>query len=317
MKVFVVGATGVLGRRIVERLARGGHAVVGLSRRPENDAVIRSSGGEPRTADPFDVASLARAAEGADVVIHAATKIPVGTRIKTADWTENDRVRREGIRSLLAATARVGARHYIQQSVVWLARPEAETEFDEGSSFRSPNPVYQSMIEGESTVLEASRRHGFDASILRCGFFYAAETAHLRQMGEALARRRLPIAGDGGAIWRMIHADDAASAFMAAAETERPGLCHVVDDEPVPVGTFLAALAERIGAPTPRHVPRWLARLAIGESNLSFFTTSTRTGNARLRREIGWAPAFPTYRQGLDEIVARWRDEGYLKGRKG
>lgn len=311
MRAFVVGATGTLGRRIVRQLAKRGHTVVGLARRPENDRVIRSLGGEPRTADPFDVASLARAAEGTDVVIHAATKIPVKARIRAADWAENDRIRREGIRALLAATARVGAQRYIQQSIVWLARPEDESEFDESSTFRNPDPVYQSMMEGETSVREASDDHGFAASILRFGFFYGADSAHIRQMGEGLARGKLPIIGEGRGIWRLIHLEDAANAFVTVAESPRSGLWHAVDDEPVAVRTFLTALAERLRAPKPRHVPRWIARIAVGNETASFFIASTRTGNARIRQDLGWVPSFPTYRQGLDEIVTTWRAEGF------
>lgn len=311
MKVFLVGATGVLGRRIIHQLGENGHKVVGLVRRPENEGVIRSLGGEPKHADPFDSESLARAAANSDVVIHAATKIPVKARFRRSDWTENDRIRTEGVRALLDANEAVGARQYIQQSLVWLARPPDGSTFDESSPFRNPQRTYRSMIDGEALVKAASERHGFAASILRCGLFYSADAAHTRLIAEGLARRKLPIIGNGSGIWGLIHAEDAASAFVSAAETGKAGLFHVVDDEPVDVGAFLRAFAERLGSPKPRKVPRFLARLVLGREGLSVFTDSTRTSNSRLRRETQWAPRFPSYREGLDEIVGSWRAEGF------
>lgn len=311
MRVFVVGATGVLGRRIVRQFAERHHQVVALSRRPENDKTIRSLGSEPRTANPFDVPSLVRAAAGADVVVHAATKIPSRVRIRPRDWAENDRIRRDGIRALLEATAAIGARQYIQQSIVWLARPSDEAEFDEGSVHRNPHPAYQSMVDGEASVCAASERHGFRAAILRAGNLYSADAAQTRQMGEGLARRRLPIIGNGLAIWRLVHAEDVARAFVFTAESEKAGLWHVVDDEPVSVSAFLEAMASRLRVRPPRRIPVWLARLVVGREIVSFFTASTRTSSARLKRDLGWTPAFPTFREGLDEIVAAWRAEDF------
>ncbi len=109
----------------------------------------------------------------------------------------------------------------------------------------------------------------------------------------------------------MIHADDVASAFVAAAESPRSGVWHVVDDRPVALAEFLGAMAERLGAPPPRSIAPWIARLALGPYTTGLLQTSFVTSNVRFSRDFGWRPAFPTYREGLDEVVETWRKEGF------
>lgn len=164
--------------------------------------------------------------------------------------------------------------------------------------------------EGEQIAREAGARHGFQVAVLRCGGFYSADAAHSRMLAEGLARRRLPIIGRGDAVMALIHSDDAAGAFVAAAEAARDGLWHVVDDRPVPVAELLTTLAQKLGAPPPRHVPAWLARLVAGRTAVEYFTTSTQTSNRKFKEEVGWKPRFPTIREGLEEVVYAWRSEG-------
>ncbi|HEX8709339.1 MAG TPA: NAD-dependent epimerase/dehydratase family protein [Pyrinomonadaceae bacterium] len=310
MKVFIAGATGVLGRRLVRQLAGRGHSVVGLARSQQGQSLLRSLGGESRTADIFDADALARAAEGAEVVIHAATAIPSRQRMRPRDWVLNDRLRREGTSALAEAAARIGARLYMQQSIVWLARPRDGSFFDETAA-PQPDAVTLSALDSEKIATEEGIRSGFEVALLRCGLFYAPDASHTRMMGEGLKRRRLPIIGSGEAVLACLHADDAASAFVTAAEAGRGGLWHVVDDQPVTVAELFSDFAEMLGAKPPRHVPVWLARLAAGNYTADFFTSSIRTSNARFRRETGWSPGFPSYRQGLRQVISTWKAEGF------
>ena len=303
MNIFIAGSTGVLGRRLVEQFVARGHQVTGLVRSREGERLVEDLGGTPRFADLFDSAALVHAAQGADVVIHAATAIPTAARTTARDWQTNDRIRREGTASLAECAARVGARQFIFQSIVWVARPADDGAFDEDSP-PNPDPIIQSAVDGEEITKQAAARGGFAGSVLRCGWFYSADSVHIRQFAGGLKRRRMPIIGLGGAIWRMLHADDAAGAFVAAAESGKAGLWHVVDDEPVTAAEFLSAFAERLSAPLPRRVPAWLVRLLAGRATVDFLTHSTRTSNARFKRDTGWQPTFPSYRKGLDEVVA-------------
>jgi nucleoside-diphosphate-sugar epimerase len=256
----------------------------------------------------FDAGSLAKAAEGCDTVIHAATAIPVKQKTAPADWAMNDHIRRKGTRCLTEAAAKIGAKTYLQQSITWVARPKDEFPFDEASPL-VPKPAIQSTIDAEAIAREAESAEGFIVSILRGGFFYDSESAHTQMLAGALRKRQMPIIGGGGALWAMIHTDDAASAYVAAAEKPRSGVWHIVDNELVQVCTFLKELAARLGAPEPRRVPVWLARWLAGEQAVEYFTRSTQTTNARFRRDFGWTPRFPTYREGLDQIAAAWNAE--------
>lgn len=308
MRVFIAGATGVLGRRLVRQFAERGHEVVGLARDERGRAAVESGGGEARAGDLFDADSLARAGEGAEVFIHAATSIPNKRRLRSADFAENDRIRREGTLALAEAAGRAGARLYLQQSIAWVARPSDGSFFDEDSPPR-PDRVSLSAFDAERFAHEAGARLGFGVGVLRCGWFYAPDAASTRAFGAGLRARQMPVVGRGDALMSCVHADDAAGAFVAAAEAGRGGLWHVVDDRPVTVREMLEEFAALLGAPPPRRVPAWLARLAAGSYAVEFMTSSTLTSNARLRRETAWTPRFPTIKEGLAQIVAEWGEE--------
>jgi 2-alkyl-3-oxoalkanoate reductase len=308
MKVFIAGATGVLGRRLIVQLRERGHEVIGLARSDANERVVRSLGGESRRGDLFDAASLARVAEGAEVVIHAATAIPSKMKITSDDWDINDRIRRDGTRALAQCAGQIGARLYIQQSIAWLARPPDESFFDEQSPSH-PDRITQSALDGETIATEAGAAAGFGVAVLRCGFFYAHDSSQIRMLGEGLRHRKVPLVGSGDAILATLHADDAASAFVAAAEAGRSGLWHVIDDRPGTTREFLFTFAEKLGAPRPRHVAEWVARLLAGRETVAFFTTSTRTSNARIKADLAWSPRYPTIHEGIDQIVTAWKEE--------
>lgn len=307
MKVFLAGATGVLGRRVVYRLRERGHQVVALARTPEKAHWLEEQGASPQSVSLFDAEELVRAADGCDVVVHAATSIPRKARVRPRDWAENDHIRREGTRSLTICAARIGASAYVQQSVVWVARPDDESAFDEDSPVVS-HPLMQSAADGERIALDAGQRHGFSATVLRCGWFYGADAAHTRMFRDGLRRRQFPVVGKGDAIWACLHLDDAASAFATAIEQPQTGLWHVVDDEPVQVRDFLNQFAALLDSKPPRTVPVWLARLFAGKQAVEFFTHSTRTSNARFRRDFAWSPQYPSYREGLRQVVDEWND---------
>ena len=308
MKVFIAGATGVLGRRLVRQFNQRGHVVVGLVRSTNGENIVRALGGEPRQGDLFDSDSLAKAADGCDTVIHAATAIPTKKKTIPADWAMNDRIRRQGTRCLTEAAGKIGAKTYMQQSIVWVARPRDGSAFDEDSPL-VPDPLVQSAIDAETIAREAGSVDGFCTVVLRIGVFYDSDSAHTQMLAEGIRKRALPIIGSGDAVWAMIHTDDAASAFVTVAEKPRNGVWHVVDNEPVTVRDLLVAWASRLGAGPPRRVPVWVAKWLAGEDAVRYFTKSTRTANARLRREFGWSPRYPSYREGLDQIVAAWNAE--------
>src|ERR1043165_1476500 len=223
---------------MIPQLVGRGHTVLGLTRSAEGKRLVEQLGGESREADVFDADALARAAEGAEVVIHAATSIPTKTRTKPSDWEMNDRLRRDGTRSLTSCAAKTGARLYLQQSIVWLARPRDGSFFDE-DAVPNPDAVTLSALDAERIALEAAELSGFKTCVLRCGYFYGPDAAHTRMFGEGLVKRKLPIVGHGRAHLCNLHTEDAARAFVTVAESDRSGLWHVVDDESVAIKDFM------------------------------------------------------------------------------
>lgn len=317
MKVFIAGSTGVLGKRLVNRFVDAGHRVIGLTRDEEGDRVVEGRGGEPRRGDILDEKSLQEAVDDVDVVIHAATAIPVDVKVKREDWELNDRVRREGTRNLVEVAGEVGATQYLQQSITWVVRNDDGSVFDETSE---PNTDYvtQSALDAEQIAKEGGDQHGFSVGVLRCGSFYSADSDHTRLMGRLLLDGRLPVIG-GGVLGRrdaavsFLHVDDAAHAFLAVADKGASGLWHVVDEEPVTYNEFITELAERLGASPPRRIPAWLARFFVGSYNAKFFSTPIPTTNERFKEELGWEPEYPSVREGLDEVVNEWVEEGTLR----
>lgn len=308
--MFVAGATGVLGRRLVRRLVARGHAAVGLARTEAGEQTVRSLGGEPRRADLFDADALTKAAEGCSVVIHVATAIPTKLRTSPKDWAKNDRIRREGTKCLTTAAARVGAGAYLQQSIVWAVRGPIGVMFDE-DAHPVNDPILASSLDGERIAREAGVAHGFRAAILRCGGFYSSDGWHTRILGESLVRGRPVLVDRGASVWSWIHAEDAAGAFLAASEWPKSGVWHIVDDRPVSLSEYLGALARRLGTRPPRHLPRSLARLVLGRYTAGLLASSFATSNARFRSDFRWQPAYPTFAEGLDEVVAAWQCEGF------
>jgi len=186
--------------------------VIEVVRSAEGEKLVRSLGGEPRQAYLFDAEALARAVEGAEVLIHAATAIPIQTKPAPEDWAMNDRIRRVGTRALAECARRIGARRYLFQSIVWVARPADQSAFDETSPV-APHPIYDSAADGEAIAQQS----GCEVSVLRCGGFYGADSRHTQELARLLKEHKMPIVGDGKAIWAMLHADDAAAAFVTAA----------------------------------------------------------------------------------------------------
>ncbi len=124
----------------------------------------------------------------------------------------------------------------------------------------------------------------------------------------------MAIVNGGKAKWSVLHVEDAAAAFVAAAEAERNGLWHVIDDYPVPISEFFGYLAEKLETRPPRHLPRWLFSVLAGKYTADFFSISMETSNSRFKKDFAWTPRFSTYREGLDEVVKAWGLEGYLQG---
>ncbi|MBX6365179.1 MAG: NAD(P)-dependent oxidoreductase [Gemmatimonadetes bacterium] len=310
MRVFVAGATGVLGRRLVPMLVEAGHEVTGMTRTPAKAALLREFGAHPVVADALDPDAVGRAvAESApEVIVHELTAIPANLDLRRfdRDFALTNRLRTEGTDNLLSAGRAVGVRRFVAQSyAAWnTARtgPQVRTEQDPLDP-DPPKPLRRTLEAIrylEEAVTGATWTEGI---VLRYGGFYGPGTSMAIRppspMVEMVRKRWLPIVGDGAGVMSFIHIDDAAAATVAAVERGRRGIYNIVDDEPAPASQWLPALAHAVGARPPLHVPRWLGRLLAGEAAVVLMTRVRGASNAKARRELGWRPRYPSWRQGF------------------
>jgi nucleoside-diphosphate-sugar epimerase len=308
MKVFLAGATGAIGKRLLPQLVGAGHTVTGTTRIPDKLDSIRKAGANPAIMNPLNKDEVLQAVRraGPDVIIHQLTSIPACFNIRRFDdeFTLTNRLRSEGTDYLLAAARYVGCRRFIAQSYVgWpFARIGTWVKNEAAPLLSSPEPgmqkSFQAILHMESAVLDEPGIEGF---VLRYGGFYGPGTS-LGQGGsmlEEVKKRRIPIVGKGTGYWSFVHIDDAASATMATVEAKSPGLYNICDDEPAPVAQWLPFLAGAIGAKAPRHIPRWLGRLLIGQHGVAMMTEIRGGSNQKAKSQMRWKLKWPTWRKGF------------------
>jgi 2-alkyl-3-oxoalkanoate reductase len=308
MRIFVAGATGALGRRLVPLLVQGGHQVTGMTRTAGKAAGLRAAGAEPVVADALDRDAVLRAVVAArpEVVVHELTALAQMTDFRRLDegFALTNRLRTEGTDHLLAAARAAGARRFVAQSFAgWpFARVGGPVKTEDDPLDPDPPAQLRRTLDAirhlEAAVLGAE---GIEGVVLRYGGFYGPGTSAGEGgfMLEDLRRRRFPLVGAGTGVWSFVHIDDAATATVAAVERGAPGIYQIVDDDPAPVSEWLPALAAAIGARPPLRVPAWVARLAGGAHGVVLMTEARGASNAKARRELGWRPAWPSWRQGF------------------
>ena len=316
MRIFVAGATGAVGRGLVPALVAAGHEVTGMTRTPAKAAALEQAGATPVVADALDAGAVARAVAEAEpeVVVNQLTDLAtLGSNMRRFDsyFETTNRLRTEGNDHLLSAARAAGARRFLAQSFGgWpFARDGAQVKSEDEPL--DPHPakgmrsIHAAIRHLEHAVTGAD---GIEGLVLRYGFFYGPGTSIGTQPeGDQVAgvrKRQLPVIGDGAGIWTFTHIDDAAAATALAVERGAPGLYNVVDDDPAPVAEWLPALAEAVGAPPPRHVPRLLGRIVGGEAAVAMMCEVRGADNAKAKRELGWNPIWPTWREGFRSGMA-------------
>jgi nucleoside-diphosphate-sugar epimerase len=300
MRVFVAGASGAIGIRLVPQLVDRGHQVIGTSRSAENAEHVRALGAEPVALDLLDRAAVRRAVLEAapDAIVHQATALAELTFSRNFDPTfaKTNRLRTEGTDALLAAARDAGVDRFVAQSFASYRNARVGGPVKTEDDPLDPAPVATTresnaaMRHLEEVVTNAG------GIALRYGIFYGAANDGLI---EPVRKRQYPIVGEGGGLASFIHLDDAAAATVLALEHDGPGIFNVVDDEPAPVREWLPVLAEALGAGPPRHFPRWLARLFAGEAAVVMGTDARGASNATAKRELGWEPRYPSWREGF------------------
>jgi nucleoside-diphosphate-sugar epimerase len=318
MKVFVAGATGALGRQLVPQLVARGHEVLGMTKTPSKQDLVRSLGARPVVADALDPDAVAQAVASAEpeVIVHELTALSGKLSVRFIRHPERsaasimtNRLRTEATDHLLAAGRAVGARRVVAQSIAPFGFGRTGGPLQTEADPLDPDPP-AAMRPGLAAIVHLERAvtaiEWGKGLALRYGAFYGPGTgfslAPDAQMAGPIRKRRFPLIGDGGGVWSFVHIEDAAAATVAAVERGQPGIYNVVDDEPAPVREWLPVLVSALDAKPPRRVPRWLARLAAGEMATVMMTNvRAAASNAKAKRELGWQLRYPNWRLGFAE----------------
>jgi 2-alkyl-3-oxoalkanoate reductase len=313
MRIFLAGAGGAVGKRLVPLLVANGHDVTGSTTTEAKGPALREAGAEPVVLNVLDhdavTAAVARAEP--EVVIHEATALAdLGQSLRRLDasFALTNRLRTEGTDNLLGAAKSAGARRFVAQSFSGWPNAREGTMVKSEADPLDPHPVRamrQTMAAIRYLESAVSGAAGIDGVVLRYGGLYGPGTS-LSEGGqhlELIRRRRFPIVGEGSGVWSFTHVDDAATATLLAAERGSPGIYNIVDDDPAPVREWLPELAAAVGAPPPRHVPVWLGRLLGGEVAVAMMTDIRGSSNAKAKRELGWQPLHPSWREGFRTLA--------------
>ncbi|WP_139416773.1 NAD-dependent epimerase/dehydratase family protein [Agromyces laixinhei] len=306
MRVFIAGATGAIGSRVVRLLVAAGHEVAGTSRHGDRLADIEAAGARGLVMDGLDATSVRTAVLEArpEVIVHELTALAgLAPDLKHFDqgFAMTNELRTSGTDHLLAVAAEAGVGRFIAQSYTgWPNERTGGAVKDEADPI-DPHPTDASKETIAAIRYVEGATAAADGVALRSGQLYGPGQSIGRggEMVEMIAAGRLPLVGGGTGITSFCHIDDAASATAAAVTHGAAGVYNIVDDDPAPVSEWLPALAEAVGAKAPRHVPAWVARPLIGEHGVSLMTKARGSSNAKAKRELDWTPDWPSWREGF------------------
>jgi 2-alkyl-3-oxoalkanoate reductase len=302
MRVFIAGAAGVIGQRLIPLLTADGHEVTGSTRASGKAALVRQLGATPVVVDGLDADGVLAAVREArpEVIIHEMTALTSMSNLRNFDkvFAVTNQLRTAGTDNLLAAARAAGTGRFIAQSYTcWPNIREGgpvKTE-DDPLDPHPPASMTQSMRAIRHVEDAAS---GFPGGLaLRYGGLYGPGASE--SMLGPVRKRLFPVIGSGAGIWTFCHIEDAATATAAAVTRGAPGIYNVVDDDPAPATEWLPFLATCLGAKPPRHVPAWLGRQLAGDAVVTMMTESRGSSNAKAKRELGWTPRYPSWRDGF------------------
>ncbi|MQY40362.1 hypothetical protein SRB17_83950 [Streptomyces sp. RB17] len=304
MRVLVAGASGVIGSRLVPLLIAVGHDVVALARASRRTAVLEAVGAGVVVADALDHDQLHAAVRQAapDAVVNLLTAIPtdVDPRRLARDFALTNRLRTEGTRNLMAAARATGAGRIVAQGLAYGYQPGAGLANEDDPLWHNATPrQFTPVLAALDSLEEQTAAAG--GTVLRFGHLYGPGSAYAVD-GAFTAQVRagkVPLVGGGNSVFSFTHADDAATAIVAALDRDAGGVLNVVDDDPAPLHVWLPEFAAGLGAPAPKRAPAALARLAVGGWGVAFMNQLRGAANARARLALNWRPRYASWREGL------------------
>ena len=308
MRVFVTGATGALGQHLVPALVAAGHEVTASTRTPGKLAQLREAGAQPVVVDGLDRDAVIAAvlAAAPEVIVHEMTALADMRSLRNVDkvFATTNELRTRGTDNLLTAAAQAGTRRFIAQSNTnATARSGAPVKTEDDALDSRPIRSATGMVAAVKHVEQAVPRDAPEGLVLRYGNFYGPGASDF--LVEMVRKRQFPVVGGGAGIWSFIEISDAAAATLAAVGRGAPGVYNIVDNDPAPVAEWLPYLAEVAGAKPPLRVPAWLGRLLGGDFVVAQMTGARGSSNEKAKKELGWEPRYPSWREGFRAWVSR------------
>jgi nucleoside-diphosphate-sugar epimerase len=307
MRVFVAGAAGAIGRRLIPQLVAAGHEVTATTRSSAKIEALRRLGARAVAVDGFDAAAVTRAVVDAapDVIVHQMTALAGKPDLRRFDrwFATTNELRTRGTDILLAAAREAGVGRLVAQSYTGWTNPRVggPVKSESDGLDPDPQPMQRESLAAIRYVEQTVPAAELEGLVLRYGNLYGPGASE--PLVELIRKRRLPVIGDGAGVWSWIHLDDAAAATLAALERGARGVYNITDDEPAPVAQWLPYLAEAVGAKPPMRVPAWLARPMAGAVTVQWMTEARGASNDKAKRELDWRPAWPSWRVGFREAL--------------
>jgi nucleoside-diphosphate-sugar epimerase len=299
MHVFVSGATGVIGRRVVPLLKENGHTVTVATRRPP-DTDVRRMAINCVQADLYDLSGLKRLVAGHDAIINLATSMPspAWKMAFRAAWRANDRLRTQGVANLVEAALARGVRCFVQESFAFAYPDQGDRWIGEELGL-VPSAYNRTLLDCER-ALAGFTAAGGRGVVLRFGAFYGPDASQLCDMIDWLKRGIAILPGRPEAYFSSVSHDDAAAAVVAALLAEA-GVYNVADDQPLPRRLYCSSLAQALGLRAPRFLPPWTRPLfgSVGEA----MARSVRLSNRKLKQATEWRPRHPSVVEAWAEVI--------------
>jgi nucleoside-diphosphate-sugar epimerase len=307
MRVFVAGATGVVGKPLVAALTAAGHEVTGTTRSPAKAAELQAAGATPVIVDGLDRRAIIDAVKAAqpEVIVHQMTALTSLRSFRNFDkqFAVTNELRTKGTDYLLEAAREAGTRRFIAQSYVGWNNPRSgrRATTEEDPLDPQPLPSTRQTLAAIRHVEETVPGAVPEGLVLRYGMFYGHGASEA--MLDVVRKRQMPVIGGGTGIWSFCEVTDAAAAAAAAVTRGAPGIYNVVDDDPAPVREWLPYLAQCLGVKPPMHAPAWLGALLAGRLVVMLMTEARGAANEKAKRELGWAPGYASWRDGFPAWV--------------
>jgi len=311
MRVFVAGATGVIGQHLVPGLTAAGHEVTASTRSALKANQLKNQGATPVIVDGLDREAVLKAVTAAqpEVIIHQMTALTSMKSFRNFDrqFAVTNELRSRGTDYLLEASREAGTRRFIAQSFIgWNnIRSGSQVKTEEDPLDPHPLAATPQSLAAIKHLEEAVPAQVPEGLVLRYGILYGHGASDL--MLDAVRKRQMPVIGGGTGVWSFTEVTDAAAAAVAAVAKGAPGIYNVVDDEPAAVAQWLPYLASCLGAKPPMRAPVWLGRLLGGTMIVEWMTQGRGASNEKAKRELGWTPAYPSWRDGFPVWVGEFK----------